>query len=190
MDNALVTFTIWRISMNVHSYFLDYWFWPRFENYFKSPQFWKMYIYNKNKLRIYSKVTHDKKITYLVFNALTSDRTNFSILRNERLEKVSQGLIMRSVIRSEAKVLLSRWHFLHFQIWKQLLCLIRWKGGNDHAFISGVPVHRSRHFLSSSQLQGIDGSQNLMKVAARSRRIQHGQLESLVRANHKHRSTC
>lgn len=57
-----------------------------------------------------------------------------------------------------------------------------------------LPINRRGDLLLRSELQGVDDAQQLVKVPSCGRRVEDGQLQLLVRANHKHlrwdRSTC
>ena len=49
-----------------------------------------------------------------------------------------------------------------------------------------LPVDRGGHLLLSSELQGVYDPQQLIKVPSSCCRVENGQLELLVRSDHKH----
>lgn len=49
-----------------------------------------------------------------------------------------------------------------------------------------LPIYRCGDLLLRSELQGVDHAEQLVEVPSRGRGVEDGQLQLLVRANHKH----
>merc|ERR1719220_990741 len=91
-----------------------------------------------------------------------------------------------SRLRSSPDVLLSRRHIMDGHSFReQTSHFIRLDGWNNHARTTRLPISRCRHFLLSSQMQGIDDTQKFIKVATGGCWVQDGQLQFLVWSNNK-----
>ena len=83
-----------------------------------------------------------------------------------------------SRLRSSPDILLSRRHIVDGHSFrKQTSHFIRLDGWNNHARTTRLPISRCRHFLLSSQMQGIDDTQKFIKVATGGCWVQDGQLQ-------------
>lgn len=49
-----------------------------------------------------------------------------------------------------------------------------------------LPINRCGHLLLRSELQGVDDTEQLVEVPSRGGRVEDGQLQLLVGADHKH----
>ena len=83
-----------------------------------------------------------------------------------------------SRLRSSSDILLSRRHIVDGHSFrKQTSHFIRLDWWNNHARTTRLPISRCRHFLLSSQMQGIDDTQKFIKVATGGCWVQDGQLQ-------------
>lgn len=88
-----------------------------------------------------------------------------------------------SIILGESQVRLARGQRKGLMSREGLMSIVTAQGWLDHACITCIPSNWSGNWFDISQLQGINNSQDLIKVPSSGCRIQDGELHPLVRPN-------
>ena len=93
------------------------------------------------------------------------------------------------IFQKKKKLYLSRWKLMDLDPLGEEAWSILWLDTWGHNNLASLPpVNRGGHLPPGGQLEAVNCADDLVKVPASCSRIQDGQLQLLIRTNHKHSS--